>query len=113
MPKQKVLIVDDEASARQGLSELVSAWGYETATAEDGEAALVRVAELEPAVVVTDVMMPRLDGFGLLGRLRTERPDVAVIMLTGQGSVDAAIRAVRDEGAFYYLEKPVDTKKLQ
>jgi DNA-binding NtrC family response regulator len=113
MPKQKVLIVDDEASARQGLSELVSAWGYEASTAADGEEALARVSEIEPAVVVTDVMMPRLDGFGLLARLRAERPEVAVIMLTGQGTVDAAMRAVRDEGAFYYFDKPVDTKKLQ
>jgi DNA-binding NtrC family response regulator len=113
MAKQRVLIVDDEAGSRQGLSELVAAWGYDTVTAEDGQAALRRVDEYEPVAVITDVFMPRLDGFGLLGRLTAEYPGVAVIMLTGQGSVEAAIRAVKEEGAFYYLEKPVDIKKLQ
>jgi DNA-binding NtrC family response regulator len=113
MAKQKVLIVDDEASTRQGLSELVAAWGYETATASDGAEALERVQEFEPTAVITDVAMPRLDGFGLLKRLGETHPQTAVIMLTGQGSVEAAIRAVKDEGAFYYFDKPVDTKKLQ
>jgi DNA-binding NtrC family response regulator len=113
MPKHRVLIVDDEAASRQGLSELVTAWGYETAVAEDGLAALERIDDFGPIVVITDVFMPRLDGFGLLERLAARPAAPSVIMLTGQGSVEAAIRAVRDAGAFYYFEKPVDTRRLQ
>src|SRR5262245_36067027 len=113
MSDQRVLIVDDEEPARQGLSELVAGWGYLTETAGDGREALQRVENFGPLVVITDVVMPNLDGFKLLSQLRQEHPETSVILLTGQGSVDAAIRSVKDEGAFYYFEKPVDTKRLQ
>jgi len=113
MSDQRVLIVDDEEAARQGLSELVSGWGYQTATAADGLDAMERVENFSPLVVITDVIMPKLDGFKLLSRLRQEHPDIAVVLLTGQGSVDMAIRSVKDEGAFYYFEKPIDMRRLQ
>ncbi len=112
MSKARVLIVDDESAARTGLSEIVAAWGYETQTASDGLEAFEMAREFIPAVVITDVVMPRLDGFGLLARLREELPEAAVILLTGQGSVEAAVRAVKEEGAFYYFEKPINTRQL-
>jgi DNA-binding NtrC family response regulator len=113
MSNHRVLIVDDEEAARQGLSELVASWGYETATAGDGREALERMEGFAPLVIITDVIMPNMDGFQLLTRIRQDSPDVAVILLTGQGSVDAAIRSVKDEGAFYYFEKPIDMRRLQ
>ncbi|HXG91058.1 MAG TPA: sigma-54 dependent transcriptional regulator [Blastocatellia bacterium] len=113
MSDQRVLIVDDEQSARQGLSELVASWGYQTEMAADGREALQRIETFAPLVVITDIIMPNLDGFKLLARIKEDSPDTAVILLTGQGSVDAAVRAVRDEGAFYYFEKPINTRKLQ
>jgi DNA-binding NtrC family response regulator len=113
MANERVLIVDDEGSARQGLSELVATWGYHTSVAADGLQALDRVDAFAPHVVITDVVMPNLDGFQLLGRLKDTYPEIAVILLTGQGSVDAAMRAVKEEGAFYYFEKPIDTRRLQ
>jgi DNA-binding NtrC family response regulator len=112
MDKPRVLIVDDEQAARIGLSEIVSAWGYDTQTAGDGVEALAIAAEFNPTAVITDVFMPRLDGFGLLTRLREEYPDTAVILLTGQGSVEDAMRAVIEEGAFYYFEKPINIRQL-
>ena len=113
MPDQRVLIVDDEAAARQGLSELVANWGYVTETAGDGREAKEKVDSFAPLVVITDVVMPHIDGFKLLAHLRQDYPETAVILLTGQGSIDAAIRSVKDEGAFYYFEKPIDMRKLQ
>jgi DNA-binding NtrC family response regulator len=113
MSEQRVLIVDDEEPARQGLSELVAGWGYKTAIAADGLDALQQIESFIPLVVITDVIMPKLDGLKLLSRLREDHPDVAVILLTGQGSVDMAIRSVKDEGAFYYFEKPIDMRRLQ
>jgi DNA-binding NtrC family response regulator len=113
MSDQRVLIVDDEQSARQGLSELVTGWGYVTETAADGREALERMESFAPLVVITDVVMPNLDGFKLLAHVKEDYPETAVILLTGQGSVDAAIRAVKDEGAFYYFEKPINTRKIQ
>ena len=112
MSKAKVLIVDDEPAARTGLSELVSDWGYETQVAADGEEAWQIATEFQPTVVISDIFMPRLDGFGLLMRLHEAYPDTAVILLTGQASIEGAMRAVMEEGAFYYFEKPINTRQL-
>jgi DNA-binding NtrC family response regulator len=112
MEKARVLIVDDEQAARVGLSEIITAWGYDTQSASDGIEALEIAENFHPGAVITDVFMPRLDGFGLLARLRDEYPETAVILLTGQGSVEDAVRAVIEEGAFYYFEKPINTRQL-
>ena len=66
MPKGRILIVDDEPVIAESLSELLEGWGYETAVASDGLAGLAKVEEFRPSVVVSDVYMPKLDGFGLL-----------------------------------------------
>jgi DNA-binding NtrC family response regulator len=113
MSEYRVLIVDDEEPARLGLSEVVSSWGYKTDIAADGREAINKVEDFTPTVVITDVVMPNLDGFGLLTHVRANHPETAVILLTGQGSVEAAIRSVKDEGAFYYFEKPINVRKLQ
>ena len=112
MTKAKVLIVDDEQSAREGLSEIVSAWGYEAKAASDGVEALQIAEEFLPAAIITDIRMPKLDGFALLARLRQDLPESAVILLTGQASIEDAVRAVKEEGAYYYFEKPINTRQL-
>lgn len=112
MSKARVLIVDDEPAARAGLSELVTDWGFETRIAGDGQEALGVAAEFHPDVVISDIFMPRMGGFDLLSRLRSTHPETAVILLTGQASVEDALRAVIEEGAFYYFEKPINTKQL-
>ena len=101
MEKPRVLIVDDQQAAREGLSEIVSAWGYQTRIASDGLEAVEIASEFLPFAVISDILMPRLDGFGLLQRLHAQMPETAVILLTGQGSVEDAVRAVKEEGAFY------------
>jgi DNA-binding NtrC family response regulator len=113
MPKGRILIVDDEPVIAESLSELLEGWGYETAVASDGLAGLAKVEEFLPSVVVSDVYMPNLDGFGLLREMRGLHPETAVILLTGQGTVEMALRAIQDEGAFHYLEKPIDFAKLR
>ena len=113
MPKGRILIVDDEPVIAESLSELLEGWGYETAVASDGLAGLAKVEEFRPSVVVSDVYMPKLDGFGLLRELRELHPETAVILLTGQGTVEMALRAIQEEGAFHYLEKPIDFAKLR
>ncbi|MGH9755464.1 MAG: sigma-54-dependent transcriptional regulator, partial [Blastocatellia bacterium] len=113
MYKARVLIVDDEQAARVGLTEIIGAWGYETQSAGDGVEALEIAKNFQPGAVITDVFMPRLDGFGLLARLRDEYPETSVILLTGQGNVEDAVRSVIEEGAFYYFEKPINTRQLK
>jgi DNA-binding NtrC family response regulator len=113
MPKGRILIVDDEAIVADTLSEMLEGWGYETAVARDGREGLAAVEEFYPTVVVSDVYMPNLDGFGLLRGVKELHPETAVILLTGQGTVEMALRAIQEEGAFHYFEKPIDFSKLR
>ena len=113
MTKPRVLIVDDEPSIAEGLSDMLSGWGYETSVAEDGLVGLTRAEEFSPSVVITDVFMPNLDGFGLMRELRERRPETSVILLTGKGTIEMAVRAIQEEGAYHYFEKPIDFPKLR
>ncbi len=113
MPKGRILIVDDEAIVADTLREMLEGWGYETAVARDGREGLAAVEEFYPSVVVSDVYMPNLDGFGLLRGVKELHPETAVILLTGQGTVEMALRAIQEEGAFHYFEKPIDFSKLR
>ena len=108
----KILIVDDEEPARQGLTALLARWGYDVDEAGDGQEALAKAAAGLPAVVVSDLVMPKMDGLELLRALKTDVPFASVILLTGQGSIDTAVTAMR-EGAYDYLTKPVDVARLR
>jgi two-component system response regulator HydG len=109
--KARVLVVDDEASARDALSKLLEQEGYETVTAVDGASALVVVSERAPEIIVTDLQMPGVDGMELLSKVRAENPDIPVIVATASGDVTAAVRAMRS-GAEDYLTKPIDFDAL-
>ena len=111
-PEARILVVDDEPASRTGLKDLLTIWGYEAVAAADGQEALQRSAAWKPDLVIADLVMPGLDGMGLLTRLRRDYPTTAVILLTGQGSIDSAVRAIK-EGAYDYLTKPVDPTRLQ
>jgi DNA-binding NtrC family response regulator len=108
----KILVVDDEAAARRGLVSLLSGWGYEVEEAGDGQEALEKAVAGMPAVVISDLVMPRMDGDALLKALREEVPFAAVILLTGQGTIETAVNAMK-EGAYDYLTKPVDVARLK
>jgi DNA-binding NtrC family response regulator len=110
--QEKVLIVEDEENERTGLSELVSAWGYRTDTAKDGLEGLEKVAGWSPGIIVTDLKMPRLSGLELLERVAEQPEPIAVIVLTAQGSVDAAVNAMK-AGAYDFIEKPVNPTRLR
>ncbi len=112
MGKEKILIVDDEVSARLGMADLLSGWNYTTEAAENGESALRIVSQFSPVVVVTDLIMPGMDGMVLLKKLRQNHPEISVIMLTAQASIDSAVEAIK-EGAYDYLEKPIDHTRLR
>ncbi len=101
----RVLVVDDEPAVRRSLERLLTSKGFEVTTAEDGEAALGRLASSPADVVLVDLIMPRLGGMELLARLKEKHPDVEVIIMTAHGSYDAAVAAVR-AGAYHFLTKP-------
>jgi DNA-binding NtrC family response regulator len=109
---RRILIVDDDAASRSGLETLLSSWGYEIESAPDGEEALGKAVAFQPAVVVTDLVMPKLDGIKLLQALRLEVPTASVIILTAHGTIETAVCAVKD-GAYDYLTKPVELARLR
>jgi len=94
MTKPKVMIVDDEVSSRQGLSELLSTWGYETSQAVDGLEAFHSIQQIKPDVVLTDVIMPRLDGFGAIRRLKLAGSRIKVVFLTVWEDTDFVREAI-------------------
>src|SRR3984957_20183897 len=109
----KVLIVEDEPHALMGLAELISGWGYQTETARDGIEGWEKALAWDPAIVVTDLKMPRMDGIGLLTKLaESTSGNVAVMLLTAQGSIQTAVDAMK-LGAYDFQEKPVDATRLR
>ncbi len=109
---ERVLVVEDDESARLGLVELVRTWGYVAEEATDGEDALDKIETFRPAIVLTDLVMPRKTGLELLRALSDRLNEITVILLTAQGSVESAVDAMRD-GAYDYLTKPVDPQRLK
>jgi two-component system nitrogen regulation response regulator NtrX len=109
----RVLIVDDEESIRRSLSGLLSDEGYEVASAADGEAALalLRNDAVEPDLVLLDIAMPGRDGMSVLEEVRGRWPELPVVMMSGHGTIETAVRATR-LGAFDFIEKPLSAEKL-
>jgi two-component system response regulator HydG len=109
--KTRVLVVDDESDTRAAMTKLLEVDGFEVDTAADGTAALERLAELPPDIVVTDLDMPIMSGLELLAALRERARELPVIVVTGDTDLRSAVTAMR-AGAVDYLTKPVDGEAL-
>ena len=109
----KVLIVDDEPSQRSGLAAMVSAWGMTPETAAEGNEALEKLSTFAADVILTDLNMPGLDGFGFLQRLREAGDMPPAIVLTAYGNIETAVRTVHELGAYWFLEKPIQPSTLE
>jgi len=107
-----VLIVDDEEGIRRSLAAILGDEGFATRSARDGDAALAELREHgAPNVVLLDVAMPGRDGVEVLEELRATWPDLPVVMMSGHGTVETAVRATR-LGAFDFIEKPLSIDKV-
>ena len=84
---ERVLIVEDDPATRSGLAELVQNWGFQTDEAADGEEAMRKVTTFRPAIIVSDLVMPRMGGADLLRALKEQLSDITFILLTAQGTV--------------------------
>ena len=104
------MIVDDEAGVRSALSGVLEDEGYLVDTVDSGEACLDRVTRHGYDVIVLDIWLPGLDGLATLERLRTRRVDSQVVMISGHGNVESAVRAIK-MGAFDFIEKPLSLDK--
>jgi len=109
----KVLIVDDEASQRSGLAAMLSAWNMTPVTAANGEEALAKLADFPADVILTDLNMPVLDGFGLLQSLRDAGDTTPTIVLTAFGNIEKAVQTVHELGAYWFLDKPIQPGVLE
>ena len=109
----KVLIVDDEASQRSGLAAMIASWGMISETAADGNQALQKLSGFPADVIITDLNMPGLDGFGFMQRLQESGEMPPTIVLTAYGNIETAVKTVHELGAYWFLEKPIQPGTLE
>jgi signal transduction histidine kinase len=111
--KSKILIVDDAVDTVELLKKRLRFEGYDTAEAYDGEEALKRVAEYNPDLIILDVMMPKLGGYEVCQRLKSDENTkyIPILILTGKGEVEDKVKGL-DLGADHYLAKPFDYKEV-
>src|ERR1700737_3101901 len=112
-PPTRVLVADDEENQRAGLAKMIQSWGFVVETAADGQEALDKLNSSAVHVLVTDLMMPRMDGFELLKRLGSSGAMPPAIVLTAFGNIETAIQTMHDLGAFWFLEKPIQPNALK
>jgi two-component system nitrogen regulation response regulator NtrX len=105
-----ILIVDDEPGVRSALSGVLRDEGYDVESAESGEACLDRLARQAYDVVVLDIWLPGMDGLATLARMRERQIDSQVVIISGHGNVESAVRAIK-MGAFDFVEKPLSLEK--
>lgn len=109
--KRSILIVDDEKNIRSGLAMAMELEGYESLTAEDGSAAWALMGKKNVDLVITDLRMPNLSGEQLLQKIASAYPRLPVIILTGHGTIETAVEAMR-KGAIDFFTKPVELDRL-
>ncbi|WP_431216772.1 response regulator [Puia sp. P3] len=100
-----ILIIDDEKAIRKTLSEILSYEGYKIDEAGDGEDGLKKIKEKEYDVILCDIKMPKIDGIEFLEKAKETNPDVPIIMISGHGTIETAVEAVK-KGAYDYISKP-------
>jgi DNA-binding NtrC family response regulator len=107
----KIVVIDDERSIRESMKEILQYEGHEVVVAGDGMEGLVAVKTGHPDVVFCDIKMPRLEGIEVLKRVKEFSSSTPVIMISGHGTIDTAVEAIR-EGAYDFIEKPLDLNRL-
>ena len=109
----KILIIDDERFIRNSLSDLVSVFGYDVETAEDGQQGLAMAVKEHYDAIFCDIKMPNMNGLEVLDGLREQGVDSAVIMISGHGDIDTAVECIK-KGAFDFIQKPLqDMNRIQ
>ncbi|HNQ01014.1 MAG TPA: response regulator, partial [Syntrophales bacterium] len=106
-----ILVVDDEESICQALHGILADEGYEVRTVGSGEEALKAIEEDPPDLVLLDIWLPGMDGLEALKIIKSENPQVQVIMMSGHGTIETAVKATK-LGAFDFIEKPISLEKV-
>jgi len=111
MGVETILVVDDDEDILDLIERHLSNRGYEVLTAYDGEQAISLLDQLKFDLVITDLKMPKFDGMEVLRKAKEKDPNIEVVILTGHGTMDSVVEALRDGGAFDYLQKPLHNIK--
>lgn len=107
----KILVIDDERSIRNTLKEILEYEKFEVEVAEDGIEGLEKIDAGSYDVVLCDIKMPRMDGIEVLEKIHLKDPDTTVVMISGHGTIDTAVEAIK-KGAFDFISKPLDLNRL-
>jgi DNA-binding NtrC family response regulator len=110
---RRILIVDSDANSGQELQHLISSWGYDAILQRNDTPDIASIDKTDPAVIIVSPTLTSGDGFEVLRHVKTKQTGIPVILLAESGSVELAIQAIKEEGAFYYFEKPVEPNKLR
>ena len=110
MSRSRILIVDDEPGVRSALGGVLRDEGYEVDTVASGEECLDHATRMAPDVILLDVWLPGMDGLVTLGKLRERQNDAQVVLISGHGNIESAVRAIK-MGAFDFVEKPLSLEK--
>lgn len=111
MPGETILIVDDEESVRKSLAGVMKDEGYEVVTAGSGMEGIELLGEVQPSVTLLDIAMPEMDGIETLRRLKEARPEMPVVMITGHGTIETAVKTTK-MGAYDFIVKPPELQHL-
>jgi len=106
-----ILIVDDESSILRSLEGILTDEGYETISAESGPSALEKIEDMIPDLILLDIWLPEMDGIEVLTKIKEQHPYLPVVMMSGHGSIETAVKATK-LGAYDYIEKPLSIEKL-
>lgn len=107
----KILVIDDERSIRNSMKDILSFEGHEVMVAENGMEGLVSIKSGKPDVVFCDIKMPQMEGIEVLERIKEFSHETPVIMISGHGTIDTAIEAIK-KGAYDFIEKPLDLNRI-
>ena len=113
MSSRRILVVDPDPNSGETLQRLIQSWGYEAILNQNGSPEVDFILKNDPAVVIDSESPSSTDSFNVLRQIRSQRSELPVILLAESGSVEMAMRAIQDEGAYHYFEKPVDANKLR
>jgi len=108
---KKIIIIDDERSIRRALGEILQFEGYDVLEAEDGKTGVELVKNNHTDLVFCDIKMPGMDGMEVLDELHQLNPEIPVVMISGHGTIDTAVEAIK-KGAFDFIEKPLDLNRI-
>ncbi|HEX6800882.1 MAG TPA: response regulator, partial [Candidatus Binatia bacterium] len=109
--QKTILVVDDEDDVRESVREVLSDEGYRVVDTADGARVLDMIRDEKPELVLLDIWMPQVDGIGLLKEIKSQEPDINVVMVSGHGNIHTAVTATK-YGAFDFIEKPVSLDGL-